>query len=139
LILGRYLGPATDIGSALTASTKWQFVCRSTLRHLTDKELQSSVHLDKRRQFDESVATHLGPASTVQDFPAKNLTPDPDHYDDTDPIDPDHGDAETTPEMGDNYLSAKIMVEAQWSKDALPRKSVSGMATQLGSPIQTLS
>jgi hypothetical protein len=46
----------------------------------------------------------------VQDFPAENLTPHPDQYDDTDPIDPDYGDAETTPEMGDNYLSAKIML-----------------------------
>ena len=113
LILGRYLGPATDIGSALTAKIlqpNGQFVCRSTLRHLTDEELQSSIQLDKRRQFDESVATHLGPAATVQDFPAENLTPDPDHFDDTDPIDPDHGDAEITPEMGDNYLSAEIML-----------------------------
>jgi hypothetical protein len=114
LILGRYLGPAPDIGSALTAKIlqpNGQFVCRSTLRHLTYKELHSSVHLDKRCQFDESVATYLGPASTVQNFPAKNLTPDPDHYDDTkDPINPDHGDAEITPEMGDNYLSAEIML-----------------------------
>jgi hypothetical protein len=38
------------------------------------------------------------------------LTPDPDHFDDIDPIDPDYGDAEITPEMGDNYLSAKIML-----------------------------
>jgi hypothetical protein len=38
------------------------------------------------------------------------LTPDPDHYDDTDPIDPDHGNAEITPEMGDNYLSDEIML-----------------------------
>jgi hypothetical protein len=62
LILGRYLGPATDIGSALTAKIlqpNGQVVCRSTLQHLTDKELQSSFHLDKRRQFDESVTTCL--------------------------------------------------------------------------------
>jgi hypothetical protein len=109
LILGRYPGPATDIGSALTAKVlqlNGQFVCQSTLRHLTDEELQSSVHLDKRRQFDESIATHLRPTSTVQDFPAENLTPDPDHFDDSNPIDPDYGYAEITPEMGDNYLSA---------------------------------
>ena len=81
-----------------------------TLQHLTNEELLSSVHLDKHRQFDESVATHLGPASTVQDFPAKNLTPDPDYFDDTDPIDPDYGDAEITPEMDDNYLSTEIML-----------------------------
>jgi len=89
LILGRYLGPATDIGSALTAKVlqlNGQFVCRSTLQHLTNEELQSSVHFDKRRQFNESIATHLGPVATVQDFPAKNLTPDPDHFDDSDPM-----------------------------------------------------
>jgi hypothetical protein len=113
LILGRYLGPTTDIGLALTAKIlqlNGQFVCRSTLRHLTDKELQSSLHLDKQCQFGESVATHLGPAATIQDFPAENLTPDPDHFDDTNFIDPDYSDAEITPKMGDNYLSAEIML-----------------------------
>ena len=38
------------------------------------------------------------------------MTPDPDPFDDIDPIDPDYGDAEITPEMGDNYLSAEIML-----------------------------
>ena len=85
-------------------------MCRSTLRHLTDKEHQSSVHLYRQRKFNESVATHLGPAATVQDFPAKNLTPDLDHFDNTDIIDPGYGDAEITPKMGDNYLSAEIML-----------------------------
>ena len=43
MILGRYLGPATDVGLALTAKilkSNGQYVCRSTLRHLTDEELQ---------------------------------------------------------------------------------------------------
>ena len=50
LILGRYLGPAMDIGSALTAKIlqpNGQYVCRSTLQHLTDEELQSSSLIDK--------------------------------------------------------------------------------------------
>jgi len=113
LIMGRCLGPTMDIGSALTArilQLNGQFMCRSTLRHLTNEELQSFDHLDKCRQFNESIATHLGPASTVHNFPAGNLTPDPDHFDVIDPIDPDYGDAEITPEMGDNYLSAEIML-----------------------------
>jgi hypothetical protein len=38
------------------------------------------------------------------------LTSDPDHFDDIDPIDPDYGDTEIMPEMGDNYLSAEIML-----------------------------
>jgi len=113
LILGRYLGPAIDTGSALTAKilkSNGVFVCRSTLRHLTDEELHSPVHMDMRRQFDESVILHLGPAAMPQDFPAEDLTPDPTYYDDTDPADPEYGDAEVTPETGDNYLSAELML-----------------------------
>jgi len=113
LILGRYLGPAIDTGSALTAKilkSNGVFVCRSTLRHLTDEELHSPVHMDMRRKFDESVILHLGPAAMPQDFPAEDLTPDPTYYDDTDPADPEYGDAEVTPETGDNYLSAELML-----------------------------
>jgi len=46
----------------------------------------------------------------VQDFPAKNLTPDSDHVDNINIIDPDYGDAEIVPAMNDNYLSAEIML-----------------------------
>jgi hypothetical protein len=38
------------------------------------------------------------------------LTPDFDFYDDDHDLDPDHGDLEVTPEMGDNYLNADISV-----------------------------
>jgi hypothetical protein len=51
------------------------FVCRSTLRHLTDEELVSSVHKNMRRKFDESIEHHLGPAGLPQDFPAEYFTP----------------------------------------------------------------
>jgi hypothetical protein len=89
LILGCYLGPAIDTGSALMAKIlklNGVFVCRSTLRHLTDEELDSSVHKDRRRKFDESIEYHLGPAALPKDFPAEDLTPDPTHFDDTDAI-----------------------------------------------------
>ncbi len=87
------------------------FVCRSTLRHLTDEELDtSSVHKDMRCKFDESIEHHLGPAALSQDFPTKDLTPDPTYHDDTNAMDPEYGDAEVTPEIGDNYLSAKLML-----------------------------
>jgi hypothetical protein len=86
------------------------FVCRSTLRHLTDEELDSSVHKDMRCKFDESTEHHLGPAALPQDFPAEDLTPDPTYYDDTNAMDPEYGDAEVTPEIGDNYLSAELML-----------------------------
>jgi hypothetical protein len=113
LILGRYLGPAIDTGLALTAKilkSNGVYVCRSTLRHLTDEEIDSSVHKDMRRKFDESIEHHLGPAALPQDFLAEDLTPDPTYFDDTDAMDPEYGDAEITPEIGDNYLSAELML-----------------------------
>ncbi len=113
LILGHYLGPAIDTKSALTAKilkSNGVFVCRSTLRHLTDEELNSSVHKDMRRKFDESIEHHLGPAALLQNFPAEDLTPDPTYYDDTNAMDPEYGDAEVMPKIGDNYLSADLML-----------------------------
>ncbi len=113
LILGRYLEPAINTGLALMAKilkSNGVFVCRSTLRHLTDEELNSSVYKDMRPKFDESIEHHLGPAGSPQDFPAEDLTPDPICYDDTNAMDPEYGDAEVTPKIGDNYLSAELML-----------------------------
>ncbi len=39
------------------------------------------------------------------------MTPENLHYDkDADSIDPDHGNLEVTPETGDNYIGAEIMI-----------------------------
>jgi hypothetical protein len=113
MTLGRYLGPATDTGSALTSKilkANGQFVCRTTVQPLNADELQSSVHQQERRNFNQSILTHHGPAATADDFEAEDLTPDPAYFDDTHIIDPDYGDAEITPEMGDNYLTAELML-----------------------------
>ncbi len=45
-----------------------------------------------------------------QNFPAEDLTPDPTYYDDTDAMYPEYGDAEVMPKIGDNYLSAELML-----------------------------
>jgi hypothetical protein len=115
LILGQYLGPATNVGSALTAKilkSNGQTVCRSTLRHLTDEEIHCPIHQEMCRVFDETIANHLGPRpnATDQDILAEDLTPDFDFYDDDHDLDPDHSDLEVTPKMGDNYLNAEISV-----------------------------
>jgi hypothetical protein len=81
-----------------------------TLRHLTDEETHCPIHLETHRVSDETVASHLGPNATDQDFPAEDLTPDFDHYDDDHDLDPDNSDLEVTPEVGDNYLNAEISV-----------------------------
>ena len=47
----------------------------------------------------------------MTDFDEKDLTPENLHYEeDADSIDPDHGALEVTPEMGDNYIGAEIMI-----------------------------
>jgi hypothetical protein len=109
MTLGRYLGLATDTGSALTfriLKANGQFNCRTTVQPLNDDELQSSVHQKEHQDFNQSIVTHLGPAATADDFEAEDLTPDPVYFDNAHIIDPDYGDAEITPEMGDNYLTA---------------------------------
>ena len=66
LILGRYLGLATDIGSALTSKilkSNGQVVYRSTLRHLNDDEHVCPVHTANRKAYDDSIADRLGPAA----------------------------------------------------------------------------
>jgi hypothetical protein len=63
-----------------------------------------------RRVFNETIAHHLGPNTTEQNFPAEDLTPDYDFYNDDNDLDRDHADLEVTPEMGDNYLIAEISV-----------------------------
>jgi hypothetical protein len=113
LTLGQYLGPATNIGSALTAKilkSNGQTVCRSTLWHLNDKEIDCSIHQEMRRVFNESIALHIGPNATEQDFLEEDLTPDYDFYDDNHDIDPDYSNLEVTPELRDNYLSTEISV-----------------------------
>ncbi len=113
MILEQYLGPATDVGSALTAKIlklNGQTVCRSTLRHLTSKEIHCPIHLKMCRVFDETIASYLGPNVTDQYFPAEDLTPNFDHYDNDHDLGPDHGDLEVTPEVGDNYLNVEISV-----------------------------
>ena len=116
LILGRYLGPATDIGSALTAKilkSNGQVVYRSTLRHLNDDEHACPVHTSNRKAYDDSIADRLGPAAREDDFPDDDLTPEYEPYGDDGgaDIDPeiDEQDLEVTPEAHDNYVGVDLL------------------------------
>jgi hypothetical protein len=81
-----------------------------TLQHLNDKEIHCPIHQDICRVFDETIANHLGPNATDQDFLAEDLTPYYDFYDDDHDLDPDHSDLEVTPEITDTYLNTEISV-----------------------------
>ncbi len=63
-----------------------------------------------RRVFTDSDYQALGSNATEQDLPAEDLPPEYLTYDDDHDLDPDHGDLEVTPEIGDNYHSAEILI-----------------------------
>jgi hypothetical protein len=89
LVLGRYLGPSTDIGPAMTAKilkANGQYVHRTTLRGLTDEEVRDEDEAKARKAFNEEVETRLGPSAKPEDFddhPDIELN-NPDLYEDDD-------------------------------------------------------
>ncbi len=77
---------------------------------MTQPELDCSVHTDTRLLFDESLRTHLRPSASTVEFYADSITPDSDHFKDSNLLTPDSGDAEVICEFGDNLLNADIML-----------------------------
>ncbi len=105
-----------------------------TLQHLNNEEIHCPIHQEMRRVFDETIANHLGPNATDQDFSAEDLTPDYDFYDDDHDFDPDHGDLEVTPEMGDNYLNAEISLPQR--ETLMKGRATSWKRDKDGNPIE---
>ncbi len=83
LTLGRYLGPAIDIGLALPAKIlkqNSQYVCRSMLHHLMPEETLCTVQIAARLHFSNMIAKRIGPKSVPGDFPMEDLTSEYEHY-----------------------------------------------------------
>ena len=71
LVLGRYLGPSTDIGPAMTAKilkSNLQYVHQRTLRGLTDEEVRDDGDIKLRKIFDEEIDRRLGRKAKKEDF-----------------------------------------------------------------------
>ena len=88
LVLGRYLDPSTDIGSAMTAKilkSNGQYVHRTTFRAVTEEETRDSNEIKSRELFAEAIKEKLGPSAKPEDFEsdedAEQLT-NPDLYED---------------------------------------------------------
>lgn len=115
LVLGRYLGPAIDVGSALCAKilkSNGEIVYRSTYRHLTPEERESAVHKAQCERFDVGIFDAMGAPAIEADFPDLDITPEFEEYEDDDGIEgsPDAEVEEPTPEASDNYLNAELML-----------------------------
>ena len=115
-VLGRWLGPAVDIGPAMTAKVLKQngtTTYVSSYRVLNNHELSSPEKIKERDEFDVAIRIKLGePVETEKDLGKIDkdaVTPHFDLYeDDTQPARPMPNIDEATPEELDNYVGAEI-------------------------------
>ena len=56
-----------------------QYVCRSTLHHLTPEETLCTVQIAVRLHFDNMITERFGRKSVPGDFPVEDLTPEYEH------------------------------------------------------------
>ena len=83
--VGRWIGPAVDVGSALTykiLKSNGQVVPRLTIRHLTLDELTNPDHIAMKKSFEDNIIQKLGLPATENDFDKDYLTPTYEYYDD---------------------------------------------------------
>ena len=109
--VGRWLGPAIDVGSALTYNilkSNGRVVPRSTIRHLTYDELKYPDHISMTKAFNDNIIQKIGVPATESEFDKDYLTPTFEYYND------DHQAAAPdappeyltpTPEIRDNQYS----------------------------------
>ena len=114
--VGRWLGPAVDVGSALTykiLKSNGQVVPRSTIRNLTHEELTNPDHIAMTKNFDDNIIQKIDVPATENDFDKYYLTPIYEYYDDdhqnTAPDAPPEK-LTPTPEIGDNYVNMGLML-----------------------------
>ena len=82
--VGRWLGPAIDVGAALTykiLKNNGRVVLRSTIRHLTLDELTNPDHIAMTKAFDKKIIQKIGVPATENDFDKDYLTPTYEYYD----------------------------------------------------------
>ena len=64
-----------------------------------------------RTNFDQAIDQTLGPAAQTTDLSEQDLTPENEYLEGcADSIYPDHGNLKVTPEIGDNFIGAEIMI-----------------------------
>ena len=75
-MLGRYLGPAIDVGPEITAKIikgNGEVVHRSTSRGLKEDQCTNQDHISLRKEFDSKIKDRFGPDISPDNFPDINL------------------------------------------------------------------
>ena len=129
-VLGRWLGPAIDVGPAMTAKilkSNGEVVYRTTFRALTPEEVEDETHQTMRQLFDARIQGTIGNPACDEDFDniPDSETPSFDVYFDEvqpQPTAPDEDEGELlmgifgdvgevelpTPEADDEYVNVTI-------------------------------
>jgi len=119
MFIGRYLGPAIDVGTTVAykiLKANGKYICRPTVCPRTNAEEASPALLAERETFMTQAKEALGPSTTVSDFEDIDLTPDFDYYaDDEDGVEGTPDELPTqllppTPKVDDNYVGAELML-----------------------------
>ena len=114
-LLGRWLGPAVDIGPAMTGKVlkaNGQIIYTSTYRPLTNDEVANPDEIKARQVFNAAVSAKLGAAMSKPDLSSDDIdadTPTFVPYEDDDT--PSHQLPDTdeiTPEVADSYVGAHV-------------------------------
>ena len=130
-VLGRYLGPELDVGTAMIAKIMKEnggVVHLSTYDALIESEAQNLAHISRRETFDKNISEKLGPDVSPYYLPEINIEDTPlydsykDYHKDSKghPVGPEDEYPPTsatglntevpTPEADDNYVNTSIML-----------------------------
>ena len=77
--MGRWLGPAVDVGSSMTYTVQKSnshFVCRTSVRPWTPEEEANPDLLREREEFMARLKDNLGRPAKEVDFPLEDLIPE---------------------------------------------------------------
>ena len=72
MFIGRWLGPAIDVGTAMTSKISrpdGDYVCRSTVGSWTYKEESNPVRMAESVYFMKQINSCIGHAAKLSDFP----------------------------------------------------------------------
>ena len=119
MFIGRWLGPAIDVGTAMTykiLSPDGGYVCRSTLRSWTSNEEDKPIRMDEHVSFMKQLNSCIGHAAKFSDFPLNDPTPEFEYY--ADGIEDEfEGTSDEikeapppTPEASDNYVGSRLQL-----------------------------
>jgi hypothetical protein len=141
LVLGRYLGPSTDIGPAMTAKilkSNGEYVHRTTVRALTEDELQDSDEAKERALFDVEIERRLGPSAKPEDFEDKEDVEgmaNPDLYEDEEQGQATAPDREDVADDAyDHYIGAELDLQNgdEITTAKVKRRKLDGLGNVIG-------